>query len=266
MESVKYNNVGCSNVGGCGTRAREGRAQGVGAQETTAYLKQMEERMVQTVGEPGVLGQWVESLFPKEQVTYVWALYRVGALADGRTVFHYTNRMGFTIDGKVMAYGPDGHRVKERISEQRSVNSEQIIANEPKTKVSSDHCSLITDHSSPRKAGGGFVTWLHALERLERPLPLPLFGEHLLPTLPFAPVCLVESEKTALIAKLWRPDCTWLATGGKGNFTAERLQPLRGRQVFVWPDEDALTEWMGKAAELGPHLDIRFEFPQGYLR
>ena len=189
----------------------------------------MEQRMLQTVGEPGVLGQWMETLFPREQVVYVWALYRVGALPDGRTVFHYTNRIGYTIDGKVMAYALDGHRVKGG-------------------------------------TGGGPVTWLHALERLQRPLPLPLFGEHLLPTLPFAPVCLVESEKTALIAKLWRPDCTWLATGGKGNFTAERLQPLLGRQVFVWPDEDAISEWMEKAAVQGPQLDIRFEFPPGYLK
>ena len=32
-------------------------------------------------------------------------------------------------------------------SEQRSVNSEQIMAKEPQTKVSSDNCSLFTDHS-----------------------------------------------------------------------------------------------------------------------
>ena len=35
----------------------------------------------------------------------------------------------------------------EQISEQRSVNSEQIMDKEPQTKVSSDHCSLFTDHS-----------------------------------------------------------------------------------------------------------------------
>ena len=100
---------------------------------------------------------------------------------------------------------------------------------------------------------------------MERPLALPLFGEHLADTLPFAPLCLVESEKTALVAKLWRPDCTWLATGGKSCFTAERLRVLSGRSVTVWPDADAIGEWMEAAATLGPALDIGFRFPAAYL-
>lgn len=119
--------------------------------------------------------------------------------------------------------------------------------------------------SPPLGGAGGGCTWLHALDRLERPLPLPLFGEDLLGTLPFAPICLVESEKTALIARLWRPDCTWLATGGKSTFTADRCRVLAGRTVHVWPDADAIGEWMEAAATLGPQLDIRFQFPTAYL-
>ena len=205
-----------------------------GVADRTAYLRHMEWRMVRIVGETGVLGRWMETLFPTEQVAYVWALYRVGALPDERTTFFYVTREGYTVDAKVMAYGPDGHRVKD------------------------DN----TDHSS---AHSSRVTWLHALDRLERPLALPLFGEHLADTLPFAPLCLVESEKTALIAKLWRPDCTWLATGGKSCFTAERLHVLSGRTVLVWPDADAIGEWMERAATLGPALDISFRFPATYL-
>ena len=96
-------------------------------------------------------------------------------------------------------------------------------------------------------------------------MPLPLFGEELLGTLPFAPLCLVESEKTALVAKLWRPDCTWIATGGKSSFTADRCRVLAGRTVLVWPDADAVGEWMEAAATIGPALDIRFQFPAAYL-
>ena len=237
--------------------------------DRTAYLRHMEWRMVRMVGETGVLGRWMETLFPTEQVAYVWALYRVGALPDERTTFFYVTREEYTVDAKVMAYGPDGHRVKacphpypEGVSgEGLEVRVKAGAANNPNPSP------LTPNPSSPPfgGVGGGSVTWLHALDRLERPLALPLFGEHLADTLPFAPLCLVESEKTALIAKLWRPDCTWLATGGKSCFTAERLHVLSGRTVLVWPDADAIGEWMERAATLGPALDISFRFPATYL-
>ena len=248
-----------------------------------------------------VLGRWMETLFPTEQVAYVWALYRVGALPDERTTFFYVTREEYTVDAKVMAYGPDGHRVKDdnrlsdlqtyRLSDlqtyrlsDKSIDCQtadsQTADNTPASGPKTGHSSASLDslkvcqskkdslkvcQSQEKSPKYMSVTWLHALDRLERPLALPLFGEHLADTLPFAPLCLVESEKTALIAKLWRPDCTWLATGGKSCFTAERLHVLSGRTVLVWPDADAIGEWMERAATLGPALDISFRFPATYL-
>ena len=213
-----------------------------------SYLCHMERRMLQLVGEPDTLSRWMEGLFPPAQVGFTRAQYGVGALPDGRTVFPYTDRAGRVIDGKVMAYGPDGHRVK--IEDSRLKIEDSSIIN--------CQLSIINSRTPP-------VSWLHALDRLERPLALPLFGEDLLGTLPFAPICLVESEKTALIAKLWRPDCTWLATGGKSTFTADRCRVLAGRTVLVWPDADAIGEWMETAATLGARLGIDFRFPAAYL-
>ena len=264
-----------------------------GVADRTAYLRHMERRMVRMVGETGVLGRWMETLFPTEQVAYVWALYRVGALPDERTTFFYVTREGYTVDAKVMAYGPDGHRVKDdnRLSDyqtyrlsDKSIDCQtadsQTADNTPASGPKTGHSSASLDslkvcqskkdslkvcQSKEKSPKYMSVSWLHALDRLERPLALPLFGEHLADTLPFAPLCLVESEKTALIAKLWRPDCTWLATGGKSCFTAERLHVLSGRTVLVWPDADAIGEWMERAATLGPALDISFRFPATYL-
>lgn len=216
-----------------------------------SYLCHMEQRMLRLVGEPDTLSRWMEGLFPPAQVRFVRAQYGVGALPDGRTVFPYTDRASRVIDGKVMAYGTDGHRIKAS----------------PQPSPEGKGAPTKGNHSSPPLGGvgGGSISWLHAIDRLERPLPLPLFGEDLLGTLPFAPVCLVESEKTALVAKLWRPDCTWLATGGKSTFTADRCRVLAGRTIFVWPDADAIGEWMETAATLGPALGIRFQFPTAYL-
>lgn len=226
-----------------------GKSGAQGVADMTGYLRHMEQRMVRMVGEPGVLGRWMETLFPTEQVAYVWALYRIGALRDGRTVFPYVNRKGYTVDGKIMAYGPDGHRIKDW--------------------KTSDEGQQVNESTGQQEALEYLkyksVSWLHALDHLERPLALPLFGEHLTDTLPFAPLCLVESEKTALMAKLWRRDCTWLATGGKSHFTAEHLHVLSGRSVIVWPDADAIDEWMERAAALGPALDIDFRFPSAYV-
>ena len=235
MKSISYDDRGCSNASTRDTQARTEGAQEARAQarqahtDISAYLLHMEHRILHLVGEHGVLGQWLTSLFSDTSVDFLLALYRVGALPDGRTVFPYITCNGLTIDGKVMAYGADGHRIK--------VISEKVTS----------------------------VTWLHALDRIERPMPLPLFGEHLLRTLPFAPLCLVESEKTALVAKLWRPDCTWIATGGKSSFTADRCRVLAGRTILVWPDADAVGEWMEAAAAIGSALDIRFQFPTAYL-
>ncbi len=222
-----------------------------------SYLCHMEQRMIRLVGEPNTLSRWMERLFPPAQVQFVHAQYGVGALPDGRTVFPYTDRAGRVIDGKVMAYGTDGHRLKIEDSRLKIQDSGDVTQCAQRTGNNLQF-SIFNLQSPP-------VTWLHALDRLERPLPLPLFGEDLLGTLPFAPICLVESEKTALIARLWRPDCTWLATGGKSMFTADRLRVLAGRTIFVWPDADAISEWMETAATLGQKLDIRFQFPTTYL-
>ena len=257
-----------------------------GVADMTAYLRHMEQRMVRMVGEAGVLGRWMETLFPVEQVAYVWALYRVGALSDGRAVFFYVTREGYTVDAKVMAYGPDGHRIKDvnRLSDlqtyrlsDKSIDCQtadsQTADNTPASEPFPKHSSASLDSlkvcqskkDSLKVCQSRNVSWLHALDRMERPLALPLFGEHLADTLPFAPLCLVESEKTALVAKLCRPDCTWLATGGKSCLTAERLRVLSGRSVTVWPDADAIGEWMEAAATLGPAFDIGFRFPAAYL-
>lgn len=88
------------------------------------------------------------------------------------------------------------------------------------------------------------------------------FGDHLLPERPTAEVCLVESEKTALVAALTYPDKIWIAVGSKYNLTAERCKPYIGRKVVIFPDRDGYDDkprkdgngiekgWRTRAAEL----------------
>lgn len=70
-----------------------------------------------------------------------------------------------------------------------------------------------------------------------------LFGLHLLPYYPQKTVCIVESEKTALVCACQYPQHLWMATGGCGNLQASKLQPLKGRKLMVFPDSGEYGKW-----------------------
>lgn len=70
-----------------------------------------------------------------------------------------------------------------------------------------------------------------------------LFGEHLLSRYPNSIVALVESPKNALFGALEYPRLTWVATGSKNMLKRDVLEPLRGRNVIVIPDCDAIESW-----------------------
>ena len=106
-----------------------------------------------------------------------------------------------------------------------------------------------------RRVKEGGTTWVHVLKggipegyRLEQ----CLFGEHLLPKYPAAPVAIVEAEKTALVARALVPEVLWLAVGGAGELKLSKVLPLAGREVYLWPDLGAFDTWTAKASELAP--------------
>ncbi|HEY8400501.1 MAG TPA: DUF6371 domain-containing protein, partial [Cytophagaceae bacterium] len=64
----------------------------------------------------------------------------------------------------------------------------------------------------------------------------PLFLEHLLSDNKI--ICLVESEKTAIIARKFYPQFDWLSTGGNHGLTNENIQVLFNRKVYYIQDAD----------------------------
>lgn len=82
-----------------------------------------------------------------------------------------------------------------------------------------------------------------------------LFGAHLIPDSP-GPFGIVESEKTAVIASIYLPGFTWLATAGQHNIKAELLQPLQGKPIVLYPDLDATEQWKAAANELSDRFNI----------
>lgn len=135
---------------------------------------------------------------------------------SGATAFWQIDAKGRIRTGKIMLYNPiTGKRVKEPFNH---------------------------------------ITWVHKARKLpEFELQQCLFGEHLLRSDPQKPVAIVESEKTAIVASVYRPGFVWLAVGSLSNLTAERCKPLSGRKVILYPDLKAFDKWKAKAAELS-HL------------
>lgn len=146
---------------------------------------------------------------------HVVADYYIGTSShwEASTVFWQIDRFGRVHCGKIMQYNPDtGKRVKK-----------------PTNRIS----------------------WVHSAMKLtDFNLSQCLFGEHLLKRYPSKAVAIVESEKTAIIASGVFADCIFVACGGCGNLTAKICQPLRGRDVVLFPDNGKFTEWRDKGRQM----------------
>lgn len=102
------------------------------------------------------------------------------------------------------------------------------------------------------------ITWVHSKLKIEHfSLKQCLYGLHLIHS--NKKIAIVESEKTAVIMALFMPEYTWLATGSKQNFKAELLEPIKNREIIVFPDKSEYNDWDKKSLELnklGFHLTV----------
>ncbi len=172
------------------------------------------ELIERSTGTKNNLCEYLFRLFNAEAINAAVKAYNIGSTRAGETLFPQIDNNGRCRTAKVIQYAPtSGHRVKSSGAD-----------------------------------------WLHSRYMRQQgkksedfTLKQCLFGEHLLKQRPDDSVCLVEAEKTAFICSLLFPQSVWVATGGQMMFTAERLQPLAGRKVTVFPDADAADEWQRKA-------------------
>lgn len=178
------------------------------------------------VSAENALGRCLMQMFHPEAVEWVTELYRIGCYAmnghDDCTVFPCIDLRGRVCNLKVQHY-------------------------------EADPLSPRFAHSDP-----GSCYWLGSMWVKDGLLPQKakfnpscLFGEHLLSEYPSHQVALVESPKNALFGALAQPRLLWVATGSKGMLRRDVLLPLRGRDVIVIPDRDAISEWTGKINRMG---------------
>lgn len=142
----------------------------------------------------------------QQRLQQIYDDYLIGATRSGNVIFWQIDQHGQVHGGHIMKYRIDGHR-------------------------------------------DGFQGWTHV--PLMRAGLLPpdwqlyqcLFGQHLLARRPDAQVCVVESEKTAIIMAALQPDCLWLATSGSSGLSPERVSCLKGRRVAIFPDSGCFDKW-----------------------
>ena len=183
--------------------------------------------------EENALVKWIISnrwdASQKRRIPEVLSHYGIGHARNGMTIFWQIDEEGRVRTGKMMLYKPDGHRDKEA-----AYGFDWI------------HSALYRDARQPYSADRTDVRTC-------------LFGLHLLNyyTTPKVKqdVCIVESEKTALIMAIAygnNPKQVWMACGGLGNINRDKLRPIieQKRNIILYPDRDGVKAWKDKAKEL----------------
>ncbi|MBC7743733.1 MAG: hypothetical protein H7096_01375 [Flavobacterium sp.] len=77
-----------------------------------------------------------------------------------------------------------------------------------------------------------------------------LFGLHQINGAAQKSIAIVESEKTAVLLSIYKPEYIWMATGAKGNFKYEILQNIKTYKIIAFPDKGEFTIWNTKALAL----------------
>lgn len=179
---------------------------------------------------------WLSSLrwdsVQRQRIYESLEAYHIGHSKQGMTIFWQIDEQQRVRTGKMMLYKADGHRDKDERYNFDWIHS--ALYRDPRTQYSADKTDV-------------------------KPC---LFGLHLLnaynkPTVN-QDVCIVESEKTALIMATAYGNSArqvWMACGGLGNINRERLKPImeQHRYIILYPDRDGVEAWKQKAEQL--HYD-----------
>jgi hypothetical protein len=176
----------------------------------TIYPDEAKE-MVKLWRQPSPLHTYLNS---KVQIPYEY-LYDIGILTKGSiTVYVMRNAEGKIVNLKQMQYGPDGHRTKIKMRD--GLEFDSLSLPQPK-----DDNEYVTERYT-----------------------MCSFLEHLLDPEKKKIVCVVESEKSAAIARYFYPEHDWigcsaasgLSDGSEG--TSDKITPLKGRVVWWICDAD----------------------------
>ncbi len=158
--------------------------------------------------------EFLKTLFTEEQVREVVSKYFIGTSKryKGATIFWQIDTTENVHAGKILQY----------------------IAETGKRAKTQD--------------GKAMINWVHSInKRKEFNLEQCLFGLHLINESNLKTIAIVESEKTAVIMSVFKPEYIWLATGSKQGFKQSMLEPIKGFKIVAFPDKSEYEDWNHKA-------------------
>ena len=184
--------------------------------------------------------------FPKDRLDQTLKDYWVGSTKSQRICYWMIDYNGNCVDGKFMAYKPDGHRDHDI------------------------HPSWARKTLIRQEQRQGRLTQKQVDELEDQLVPRPYFGTHLLSDQRYRqkPVALVEGEKSCLICNTLFPRFLWMACGGSG-INIVKLMPVisQRRKLFVFPDVDQLDVWEAKVKELKyPNAVFMGDYTKKYMK
>ena len=160
---------------------------------------------------------FLKTIFTDEEVKKVTNKYFIGTSKfwNGATVFWQIDNNELVHAGKVLQYVSDtGKRYKTNF-------------------------------------GKSLINWVHSILKLnDFNLNQCLFGLHLINETNQKTLAIVESEKTAVIMSLFKPEYVWLSTGSKQGFKYNMLLPIKKYNIVAFPDKGEYKDWLNKSIEL----------------
>jgi hypothetical protein len=179
--------------------------------------------------------QFIEKRFTDLVAKEVFSKYLIGTSNywEGAAVFPQIDEAGNLRQIKIMLHNAEtGKRVKEGAQVKRFDRRQRVYIPE----ITEKSCSIIY---------GRFIEPSFKELNLEQ----CFFGQHLLAEYPDKKVCIVESEKTAIIASILLPQFVWMATGGASGCKWREFgtyKVLKGRSVTFFPDYGFFNRKTGK--------------------
>lgn len=211
--------------------------------------------------------EFLYNLFDAERVDELIDSYYIGTAKHWphATIFWQVDRKDNVRTGKIMLYDPyTGKRIKEPYAHITWVHT--LIKKEKAQTQKGPH--FIGENPSFQSILQTAAAKQQDQSEIENPksefnLKQCFFGEHLIYPGGKEVIAIVESEKTAVIAKGFMPEYIWVAAGSLEGLTPDKCRVLHGRQVMLVPDIDGYAKWEKKAQQLKAKMpDTRFGIAQ----
>lgn len=173
--------------------------------------------------------RWLATMFPSDEVKAAVERYHLGTTNDGHVIFWRIDAKGFVRSGKIMKYGSDGHRLRN--GEKDTTDWIHARLRNQWQRTQDEHVKDIFKR----------IGKANPIAPDKWQLNQTLFGLHILHDAPKdTPLCIVESEKTAVIMSIIKPDFIWLSCGGYSMLDVcleNSRDVLKGRRIMVFPDK-----------------------------